>query len=58
MIEYGKILYLNKLLNINEEDWVIFNTTLEKMKWTNENEFEIWSFFVENEYFFSTDIRS
>jgi hypothetical protein len=56
MIEYGKILYLNKLLNINEEDWVIFNTTLEKMKWTNENEFEIWSFFVENEYFFSTDI--
>ena len=56
MIQYGKILYLNKLLNNEEEDWVIFNTNPKKMKWTNDNEFEIWSYFVENEYFFNTNI--
>tara|TARA_B100000780_G_scaffold80709_1_gene54994 strand:- start:23073 stop:24008 length:936 start_codon:yes stop_codon:yes gene_type:complete len=56
MILFGKILYLNKLLNPEEEDYVIFNTTIKKMNWTNENEFEIWSYFVENEYFFNTDI--
>ena len=56
MVLYGKIIYLNKLLNIEEEDWVIFNTSIEKMKWTNENEFDIWNYFVKNEYFFDTDI--
>ena len=56
MILFGKILYLNKLLNSEEEEYVIFNTTTKKMNWTNENEFEIWSYFVENEYFFNTDI--
>ena len=56
MILFGKILYLNKLLNSEEEECVIFNTTTKKMNWTNENEFEIWSYFVENEYFFNTDI--
>ena len=56
MIQYGKILYLNKLLNNEEEEWVIFNTSPNKMKWTNDNEFEIWSYFVENEYFFNTNI--
>ena len=55
MVLYGKIIYLNKLLNIEEEDWVIFNTSIEKMKWTNENEFDIWNYFVKNEYFFDTD---
>jgi hypothetical protein len=56
IIQYGKILYLNKLLNNEEEDWVIFNTSPNKMKWTNDNEFEIWSYFVENEFFFNTNI--
>ena len=56
MILFGKILYLNKLLNSDEKEYVIFNTTTKKMNWTNENEFEIWSYFVENEYFFNTDI--
>ena len=56
MVLYGKIIYLNKLLNIGEEDWVVFNTSFEKMKWTNENEFDIWNYFVKNEYFFDTDI--
>ena len=56
MIHFGKILYINKLLNNEDEDWVIFNTNQKKMKWTIDNEFEIWSYFVENEYFFNTNI--
>ena len=56
MIHFGKILYINKLLNKEDEDWIIFNTNQKKMKWTIDNEFEIWSYFVENEYFFNTNI--
>ena len=60
MITHGKILYINKLINPSEEEWIIFNTTKEKLVWAIENEFEIWSYFVENELFFDTsiDLRS
>ena len=51
MITHGKILYINKLINPSEEEWIIFNTTKEKLVWAIENEFEIWSYFVEKELF-------
>ena len=56
MITHGKILYINKLINASEEDWIIFNTTKEKLVWAIENEFEIWSYFVEKELFYDTDL--
>ena len=57
MINYGKILYINKLINASEEDWIVFNTTKEKLVWAIENEFEIWSYFVEKELFYDTDLE-
>jgi len=56
MITHGKILYINKLINASEEEWIIFNTTKEKLVWAIENEFEIWSYFVEKELFYDTDL--
>ena len=56
MITHGKILYINKLINTSEEDWIVFNTTKEKLVWAIENEFEIWSYFVEKELFYDTDL--
>ena len=56
MITHGKILYINKLINASEEDWIVFNTTKEKLVWAIENEFEIWSYFVEKELFYDTDL--
>ena len=56
MITNGKILYINKLINESEEDWIVFNTTKEKLVWAIENEFEIWSYFVEKELFYDTDL--
>jgi len=56
MITHGKILYINKLINASEEEWIIFNTTKEKLVWAIENEFEIWSYFVEKELFYYTDL--
>ena len=31
MIHFGKILYINKLLNKEDEDWIIFNTNQKKI---------------------------
>ena len=56
MITHGKILYINKLINASEEEKIIFNTTKEKLAWAVENEFEIWSYFVEKELFYDTDL--
>src|SRR6056300_484509 len=56
MITHGKILYINKLINPSEEEWIVFNTTNEKLEWAIENEFEIWSYFVEKELFYDTDL--
>jgi hypothetical protein len=56
MITHGKILYINKLINESEEERIIFNTTKEKLAWALENEFEIWSYFVEKELFYDTDL--
>ena len=56
MITHGKILYINKLINPSEEEWIVFNTTKEKLEWAIENEFEIWSYFVEKELFYDTDL--
>ncbi len=54
MIYYGKILFINKLLLLKSEDYLLFHTSKDKIHWANNNENNIWAFFVENEYLFNT----
>ena len=56
MIYKGKIFYINKTLNPYESDTIIFNSTENKIKWASLNELEIWTYFLENELFYNTDI--
>jgi hypothetical protein len=60
MIYHGKIIYLNKFFNAEKKDFVQFRSTKEKLVWANENERNIWSFFIENDFLFSTknDLKS
>jgi hypothetical protein len=60
MIYHGKIIYLNKFFNADEKDFIQFRSTNEKLVWANENERNIWSFFIENDFLFSTknDLKS
>ena len=54
MIYHGKILYLNKYLTPFNEEYLIFHSSRNKIKWAEENEFNIWSFFIENDFLFNT----
>ena len=60
MIYHGKIIYLNKFFNADEKDFIQFRSTKEKLVWANENERNICSFFIENDFLFSTknDLKS
>tara|TARA_B110000240_G_scaffold198103_1_gene256448 strand:- start:19567 stop:20535 length:969 start_codon:yes stop_codon:yes gene_type:complete len=60
MIYHGKILYLNKYLTSFNEDYLIFHSSTEKIKWAEENEYNIWAFFIENNFLFNTknDLKS
>jgi hypothetical protein len=60
MIYHGKIIYLNKLFSPDEKDFIQFRSTKDKLVWANENERNIWSFFIENDFLFSTknDLKS
>ena len=60
MIYHGKILYLNKYLTSFNDDYLIFHSSLKKIKWAEENEYNIWGFFIEKDFLFSTrnDLKS
>jgi len=57
MIYHGKILYLKDLLMPFESDHAKIYYSEEQLKWAEENETEIWSFFVERNLIYSTDNR-
>nr|WP_235923502.1 gliding motility lipoprotein GldB [Psychroflexus aurantiacus] len=57
MIYYGKILYLKDLLMPFESDAAKIYYSEEELTWAEENETQIWSFFVERDLIYSTDIR-
>lgn len=57
MIYYGKILYLKDILMPFESDAAKIYYSEDQLKWAEENETEIWSFFVENNLIYSTDNR-
>lgn len=57
MIYHGKILYLKDILMPFESDAAKIYYSEDQMKWAEENETEIWSFFIERNLIFSTDNR-
>ena len=54
MIYHGKILFLNEYLTPFNKNHIKFHSNMSKIKWAEENEYNIWSFFVENDFLFST----
>lgn len=60
MIYHGKILFLNRHLTPFNQEYLIFHSAQSKIKWAEDNEFNIWSFFIENDLLFSTrnDLKS
>ncbi len=55
MIEQGKAIYLTEQLipNLNLGDNLSYSK--EDLQWAEENEFQIWSYFSQNDYLFSSD---
>ena len=60
MIYHGKILYLIQTITPFNEPYIMFRSEKNKIDWTNENEYNIWSYFIENDYLFNTnnDLKS
>lgn len=55
MIYYGRILYLKNLWVPNAEDSTIIGHSPEEWQWAEENEQQIWRYFVENELLYSSE---
>lgn len=55
MIYYGKILYVKELLMPFESEAAKIYYSEDQLKWAEENETEIWAFFVERDLIYSTD---
>ena len=60
MIYHGKILFLIKHLTPLNKNYIKFHSSLKKINWAEENEYNIWSFFIENNLLFNTrnDLKS
>ena len=57
MVYYGKELYLKDKLLPNSTDAQKMGYTTDELNWTQENEEQIWRFFIENELLYSTDSK-
>ncbi len=57
MVHNGKKLYLRELLLPYAPDSVLLEMTPTQVEWLAENEFNIWSHFIENELLYSTEFR-
>jgi len=56
-IHRGKILYLQKKLMPEEHDTLLTGYSSSQLQWCYENEKNIWSFFVEKELLFSSNVE-
>ncbi|CVK16270.1 hypothetical protein Ga0061079_10635 [Apibacter mensalis] len=56
MIYQGKILILEDAFLPEIKDCYKIGYTQDQINWARDNEFEIWNFFIENNYIFSDDI--
>ncbi|NRB49777.1 MAG: hypothetical protein HRU41_18995 [Saprospiraceae bacterium] len=57
MVHNGKKLYLRELLLPHTPDSVLLEMTPVQVKWLKDNEFNIWSHFIENELLYSSEFR-
>lgn len=55
LIYQGKLIYYMKKMLPETNDTLITNYTSEQLKWCDENESKIWSFFIENKLLFNND---
>ncbi|MDR6302083.1 gliding motility lipoprotein GldB [Mesonia maritima] len=55
MIHYGKILYLSKKLLPSVSNEEIMSYTKEEWNWAQQNEEQVWRFFIENELLYDTN---
>ncbi len=55
MIYYGKILYLTRAFVPQVPDSILLGYSATKMKWAEENEANIWLYFLDNKLLYSTD---
>lgn len=55
MIHNGKGLYLLKKLMPEVQDSIIFEYSADQMKWCQENELEMWSFFLDKKLFYESN---
>ncbi len=55
IIQNGKKLYLMKKIIPEIPDTVLFEYSAKQMKWLEENEQEMWSYFIKNNFFYTTD---
>ncbi|MDR2121662.1 MAG: gliding motility protein GldB [Flavobacteriaceae bacterium] len=56
MIYQGKILIMEDAFLPDTDDCYKLGYTKEQIDWAKSNEFEIWNFFIQNNYIFSDDI--
>nr|WP_297306923.1 gliding motility lipoprotein GldB [uncultured Flavobacterium sp.] len=57
MIYYGKIMYAKDLLIPNESDAVKIGYTPEQITWCEENEPQMWMYFIENKLLFDSNSK-
>lgn len=57
IVYFGKILYLKELWLPETSQASIMGYTDEEMAWANDNEEEMWRYFIENELLYSTDAK-
>jgi len=55
MVYFGKRLYLKSILLPKKEFYLIQGVSKDKQKWADENESQVWKYFISNELLFSTD---
>lgn len=55
MIFYGKIIYLKQLFLPETEENILLKIEKNKLNWSQNNESEIWKYFITNKLLFSTD---
>ncbi|MEZ4858594.1 MAG: gliding motility lipoprotein GldB [Flavobacteriaceae bacterium] len=57
IIYYGKELYLKDIWLPTHTDAEKMGYTNEEMQWANNNEVEVWRYFIENELLYSNDVK-
>ena len=55
IIENGKKFYLMKRIIPEISDTILMEYTPDQLKWMQNNEQEMWSYFIKNNYFYTTD---